>query len=909
MDAANPSELVSVDQLLSDLGQAEDLDQAAGVIRRCFETESDRIAHREFNDELSPDQASRELSDLVDILIEASRQFTLDRLAEKRGLPLRADGTHPEVTIIGLRALGGRELSYNSPLRLIFLFDAIDPRNVWHRDFYETLVRDMVAMLDSAPSQANGIHIDLRGGPKHEVGVSICSVREAAKIFETSGQVAQRMEFIKARVVAGSASVGKAFLDRLQPWIYRQFNGVAELAEMAAIQHKLQRRADQQRSVVNNFVTDPGGMRDVCCIVECLQVLYGGHLPSVREANLFDAIATLRTEKCLTDTEATELLQRYARLTRLSHQTAITFGNLDGEIPTDPKLKRQLAWELGIRATDGDIGDEKRFEAMLLKTLADNRTLISQLMRDDRVDPSEPDDEIELLLDPNPDPTALESMMRRYAMEAPGIAIEQIRSLSIETVPFLSHQRCRHSFASLAPHLLGEVSQTPNPDDTLRMLVKVTDSLGAKATLWDLLLSSKPTLNLMVRLCATSPYLASILIENPGMIDELVDSLLMNQLPSADRLDAHSIELCRGASEIDRVLREFKNSTDLTIGVRDMLGKETIESTRASLGDAAEACLRRVLEHEQEIVAQQFGDPLTNSGSPSKLVPAEMVIIACGKLGGREPDYRSDLDVLLLYSGDGQTKRRVGGRRHTTTNDLFFGQVANQVMRRFNDLEKTNSLYELTSQLSETEDQAVVVNTFDHFLDSFRSGDADLESWLALCKMRVISGSRRVRRAYQQSIDQALASFQWDPVMVEEIHELRTRIQEAASPGNLKRGEGGTLDIQWIAHLLLLKHVAENPTLIRQNTIECIQKLEKSRLLSQEDASTLVRNYRILSRTNANLRLMNADGIHELPKDDRQMKNLAYLMGQPNAESVRQMCDAARRSNRSLFHRLVAESA
>ena len=201
--------------------------------------------------------------------------------------------------MIGLRSLGGQELSYNSPLRLIFLFDAIDPRNVWHRDFYETLVRDMVSLLDSDPSQINGIHVDLRGGPKHEVGVSICSFREAAKIYETSGQVSQRMEFMKARVVAGSASVGKAFLDRLQPWIYRQFNGIAELAEMTAIQHRLQRRADQELSVVGDFVNDPGGMEDVRRIVECLQILHGGHLPGVRKSNLYDAIAALKVGKCI----------------------------------------------------------------------------------------------------------------------------------------------------------------------------------------------------------------------------------------------------------------------------------------------------------------------------------------------------------------------------------------------------------------------------------------------------------------------------------------------------------------------------------------------------------------------------------------------------------------------------------
>ena len=544
---------------------------------------------------------------------------------------------------------------------------------------------------------------------------------------------------------------------------------------------------------------------------------------------------------------------------------------------------------------------------MLAQTLAENRELIAQLMRDDRVDPSEPQDEIELLLDPNSDAVALQNMMRRYAMEEPEAAIDQIRSLSTETVPFLSHQRCRHSFASLAPHLLGEIALTPSPDQTLQMLVRVTDSLGAKATLWDLLLSSKPTLSLMVRLCATTPYLASILIKNPGMIDELVDSLLMNQLPSAERLDAHSIELCRGASDIDRVLHEFKNSAELTIGVRDMLGKEVIESTHAALSDTAEASLRRALEYEQEMVAQRFGDPMFQSDLSGEKTASEIIAVAFDKLGGRESSYHSDLDVVILYSGDGETKRRVGGRRQTTTNYLFFNQVASQVVQRFNEVGEQGSLYALTSRLSASEDQDVVAMTFDSFLEGFQQNLVPLDHWVDLCKARVISGPIRGRRLYQQRIDDTLASFQWDPSMTDEIKKMRQEIQDAASPSNLKRGEGGTLDVEWIAQVSVLKNIADNPSLIQKGTIESILELAKAGLIPQEDATTLIRNFRVLCRITAKLRLMDSGGPHELPERENQMKNLAYLMGQPNAESVRKMCNAARKSNRSLYNRLITK--
>ena len=129
--------------------------------------------------------------------------------------------------------------------------------------------------------------------------------------------------------------------------------------------------------------------------------------------------------------------------------------------------------------------------------------------------------ETELLLDPDPDPALVDKTMLGHGLTNPRRAMEDLIALSTETVPFLSPHRCRHFFTAIAPALLHQVSRTPDPDAALSSLVNVTDSLGAKATLWELLGSSPPTMELMVRICATTPYLSGILTNNPGMIDEL----------------------------------------------------------------------------------------------------------------------------------------------------------------------------------------------------------------------------------------------------------------------------------------------------------------------------------------------------------------------------------------------------
>ena len=112
-------------------------------------------------------------------------------------------------------------------------------------------------------------------------------------------------------------------------------------------------------------------------------------------------------------------------------------------------------------------------------------------------------------------------------------------------MPFLSTRRCRHFLASIAPQLLRAVAETPDPDMALVNLEKVTASLGGKAVLWELFSFNPPSLKLYVDLCAWSQFLSEILINNPGMIDELLDSLVLNQPRTAEELRAELADLCR----------------------------------------------------------------------------------------------------------------------------------------------------------------------------------------------------------------------------------------------------------------------------------------------------------------------------------------------------------------------------
>ncbi len=125
--------------------------------------------------------------------------------------------------------------------------------------------------------------------------------------------------------------------------------------------------------------------------------------------------------------------------------------------------------------------------------------------------------------------------------------------------------------------------------------------------LWELFSFNPPSLKLYVELCAGSPYLSGLLINNPGMTDELLDSLVLNQPRTADDLRAELTELLRGATDPDPILHSFQDKEFLRIGVGDLLGKADVRLTTAALSDVADTILNQVVELVEPGVREKLG--------------------------------------------------------------------------------------------------------------------------------------------------------------------------------------------------------------------------------------------------------------------------------------------------------------
>jgi glutamate-ammonia-ligase adenylyltransferase len=419
-----------------------------------------------------------------------------------------------------------------------------------------------------------------------------------------------------------------------------------------------------------------------------------------------------------------------------------------------------------------------------------------------------------------------------------------------------------------------------------------------------------PSLHLYVELCASSPYLSGILVSNPGMIDELMDSLVLDKLPSRDWLEANLQELVHGAEDIDPILHSFKNAQVLRVGVRDILGKEDIVATCGSLADIAEVCLRLITKREYDKLVLKMGEPMIPEGEDAGK-PSEFVVLAMGKFGGREINYHSDLDMVFLYQADGGTFHVRPTRRsgETSTNQHFYSELGQRIIKLNNQLGPHGRLYEVDPRLRPTGKSGALATSLDEFRRYFEEGQGQLWERQALCKARVVYGSSKAATMAMEAVIDSAYNRPWQREDADEIRRMRSRMEEGAKSNNLKRGPGGLVDVEFIAQMLQLKHGGKHPSVRVPGTLEALAALTEIGALSREDCEFFQTSYRVLLAIVSRLRLMNTAARHELPEDNEEQVKLARLLGYPDREKMLLDCERLTRDNRKRFERIFVAEA
>ncbi len=896
-----------VEDIRSEVTNLSDRRAALAVLRRHKRRETLRIAYGDLIRQQRIGIVTEQISFLADALCEAALSFATRQIMATRGTPRRLDGRPARFVVLALGKLGGVELNYSSDIDLLFLYEG-DGRTdglkqVTNLEFHDRLAQEFLKLLTEHSDLGMVYRVDMRLRPHGPRGPLVHSMESALQYYDVLGRTFERQAFVKARPVAGDLELGREFLAAMEPWIYRRYLNRADITGVQALKRKIEQRAEREGTDERDVKAGRGGIRDVEFVIQFLQLLHGGDLPRVRTGNTLEAIDRLAEVGCLTLQEKTFLSDNYVFLRRIEHLLQVMLDVQTHVLPQDEEELARLAIRLGFPAGD-KATSLRNFKDEYRQRTERNRKILDHLLHDAFAETPAPEPEVDLVLDPEPSPEFIRQTLAPYFFRDIDAAYQNLLTLSTERIPFLSTRRCRHFLASIAPALLRAIGATPDPDAALVNLCNVSDSLGGKGVLWELFSFNPPTLQLYVRLCASSPYLSSILTSNPGMLDELLDSLLINRLPNREVLGQMLEERCKGAEEIEPILHSFKHIQHLNVGVRDLLGKEDVRQTTAFLSDVADVCLGKVCQLQYDLLAARYGRPWLADENR----PCEMMVLALGKFGGREPNYHSDLDVVFLYEGEGGTRPLVASRSSvpTTTNLHFFNELAQRIIKWVNQIGPHGRLYELDVRLRPAGRGGNLALSLEAFERHFTEGTGQLWERQSLCRGRAMFGSPSARQRVEQLVRRIVTGLEWQPEFETQMRQMRLKLEENATLRNIKRAAGGLMDIEFIVQMLQLKHAAAHPGILQPGLFEAIPALADAGLLARGDAEQLLESYRYLRGVEARLRLMNTTARHDLPASPLERDKLAYLLGVRSGEQLSQRCQDYLATNRQLFEHHLA---
>ncbi len=865
----------------------EDLHTFGRVLRRYRNREFLRIGARDLLGLGGLEEITGELSDLAGSVLDTAVGFCMERVRELHGTPLYRDETgrtkEAEFTVIGLGKLGGGELNFSSDIDILYIYSSdrgestgIEGKkngSVSLHTFFVKVARLLTRLVSEVTEDGFVFRTDLDLRPEGRSGDIVNSLRSAEIYYESWGQMWERAVMIKAREVAGSQTLGKAFLEMIRPFVYRKYLDFTAIEEIRSMKEKIDLSLLRRRPGTVDVKLGRGGIREIEFFCQTLQLIHGGRDASLRERNTLKALERLRNGGYIRDEEFFILRDGYIFLRRLEHRIQIMEGRQTQAIPAGKEELERLARMMNLRERDGKSPGEVFWEEY--RKVTDR---IHELFRALFYSPEKetlrkrvPED-ILLLFSTDAGPREAEHILRTAGFRDPETARKKV--ILLRDGPPFTHlsSRARVALERIGPYLLYLTSRSPDPDRSLNHLERFLSAVGARTVFYSLLSENPKVMEELTRLFGTSDFLSEMLVEHPENLDLLLSrEIAIPERPRND-MERDLKEILSSVSDYEERLesaRRLRNQEVFRIGINDIMGKLPIEGVFEQMTFLGELCLDFAIDCAFELLSERYGMP----------VDRRFFIIGLGKLGGGELAYGSDLDILFVYPE--QTGETSGPKRLSPHE--FFVKIAQRIISILSLRTKEGFLFEVDTRLRPSGSAGPLVVSHNSLL-RYYSERRDVWERQALVKARVVAGDREFGSTVTEELRKRLYLQPLTPEDAKEMLRIRRRMEvEIAREGperyNIKTGRGGIVDIEFLAQALQLRYAGRYPFLDTPYTLEALTRLLKKGILKEKDCNLLKDAYRFLRYLETRLRIVHARAEGYIYRRGEEVHTLARRMG------------------------------
>ncbi len=777
-------------------------------------------------------------------------------IAATHGIPRTVAGIEARFAVLGLGKMGGAALGYASDIELLFVYsdnggtDGAKP--VANSEFFDLLVQRVNQFIET---KREGIfNIDLRLRPYGGDGPLACSLENFCRYYGQDGPAHsfERLALVRMRAIAGDPELGGQ-LERIRDDV-TYFTHSINLAELRGLREKQFREKNVPGQVNAKF--SPGALVDLEYDVQILQVMYGREHPELRTPRLHQALDGLAAAGVITEDESLHLIDAYGFLRRLINGLRMLRGSARDLLlpPIDSDEFTHLARRMGYQR-GGELSAAQQLRLDFDTETATVRAFVERHFGRDSLPGSDVGNVADLILaDDVPDELATR-ILSVSGFKNTGRALTNLRRLRG------NDPKRRDTFAKLAILACDMLRNQPAPDMALNNWERFIDKSPDPGEHFSMLLSQPMRLELLLGVFAASQFLADTLVRNPEFIDWVT---VPDNVRKARTMEDIAIELrqsaeaCKNYDEWLDLLRVFRRREMLRIGVRDICLRVRTDSIITELSDLAEAIVRIALEQVWQ----------RETGTPTPDMARRFCILAFGKLGGRELNYSSDIDLLALCSPRNSEEIKP------------FAHVMETTCAALHSHTPEGHAYRVDLRLRPYGKSGELVHTQDGLLAYYRDSAAAWEVQ-ALLKLRPLAGNIDLGNKLVKALSEFLQVRRKQSEIAATIDEMRNKTMKMQSrrilnnAPDIKNGRGGIRDVEFLVQGLQLLHAPDHPELVGGHTLEALRALVAVGAMDEEHGETIAADYLFLRKVEHCLQILEDRQVHRLPTDPEELDALA----------------------------------
>ena len=805
-----------------------------------------RILWRDLNEFSTLEESLGELTELANACILSAMEFARANVAVRHGLP-RTDTDEPsEMAVIGMGKLGGRELNFSSDIDLIFIYSedgrSDGPVPIDALRFHTLVCQQMIRVLNQRTVDSFVYRVDTRLRPFGNSGPLVIKMSSLESYLARSARDWERYAWIKARVINPCEMSQSLYEEVMRPFVYRRYLDYSVFESLRDMKGKIEREA-LRKDKAADIKLGSGGIREIEFITQSMQLVRGGANPDLRGRGLREMVARLGARGFLSPGTAVELDQSYCFLRRLENRLQGMDDRQTQSLPDDEEGRTRLTLAMN-HADWEDLAEET---ASFRESVARHFSAIVFRQNDLPEAEAGPPDDL-LAVWAGESESAAETL-EAYGFPDPEVALESMKAVHQASDYARMDQTGRKRLDMLIPRLIEAAAKESEPGHALARTLKVIAAIARRSAYLALLYENAAARDRLVHVCGLGETLAKQLCSYPGLVDELLDARITEQVMDLDQLEEElDFRLVRTANEAEELrlaaISEFKQAAAFRVGVLDLAGGLPLMRVSDFLTGIAELVIDRSLEHVWEELVGQYGSPGYTVEGDRKL--AGFAVIAYGKLAGLEMSYSSDLDLVFVYDSQGEDQVTDGPK--SIANSDFFFRVARRVISILTTRSITGRMYEVDTRLRPSGRSGMLVSSLDA-LRTYQRESAWTWEHQALLRSRAIAGAAHVREGFEELRMDTLRKRVRREDLRTQVIEMRRRMRAEAprvAEGrfDIKHARGGLQDIEFIVQYLVLNHAHEHAELAAwPDNVRQLEELASYGVLSQEDSDTLKRCY------------------------------------------------------------------